>query len=145
MELHFDKELENGEHEIYLTIIDNAGSVIAKSNPLPFVKTADAFTRADAMSAALEAQNAQPSFTNKNNMIFIASVIIVSLGLVLLLIGAFTRSKNSLKNFTYFMIQSAFSLIISGYRYVRKHPELLMTIVLMCVIPIAFVASGLQF
>ncbi|QQR65241.1 HAMP domain-containing histidine kinase [Candidatus Kaiserbacteria bacterium] len=43
------------------------------------------------------------------------------------------------------MIQSAFSLIISGYRYVRKHPELLMTIVLMCVIPIAFVASGLQF
>ncbi len=43
------------------------------------------------------------------------------------------------------MIRSAFSLVLSGYQYVRKHPQLLMTLILVLVIPVAFVASGLQF
>ncbi len=89
----FDKELENGDHEVYAVIVDNAGGVVAKSNPLPFVKTAEAFTKADAMSAAFEAQNAEPSLVSKSGILFVASLIIVSLGLVLLLIGAITRSK----------------------------------------------------
>ena len=42
-------------------------------------------------------------------------------------------------------MRSVFSLITNGYQYVRKHPELLMTLLLMCVIPIAFIVSGLQF
>ena len=92
----FDKELENGDHEVYVVIVDNAGGVLAKSEPLAFVKTAEAFTRADALSAALEAQNTQPSFANRSDILFVASVIIVSLGLVLLLIGALTRNKKSI-------------------------------------------------
>ncbi len=37
-----DKELENGDHEIYVASVSNAGKIIAKSNLIPFVKTAEA-------------------------------------------------------------------------------------------------------
>lgn len=89
----FDKELENGEHEVYIGITDNVGNVVAKSNPLPFVKTAEAFTKADSMSAALEAQNAQPSLLDDRSMLFVGALAVVTLGLVLLLLGVHVRTK----------------------------------------------------
>lgn len=40
----FEKELEDGEHEVYAAVTDNSGSVIAHSKPFRFVKQAEAFT-----------------------------------------------------------------------------------------------------
>ncbi len=37
-----DKELKNGEHEVYVAITDNTGKITSKSKPLAFVKTAKA-------------------------------------------------------------------------------------------------------
>lgn len=37
-----DKEMEDGSHEVYVAITDNTGKITAKSEPLPFVKTAQA-------------------------------------------------------------------------------------------------------
>jgi len=89
----FDKELENGEHEIYVGITDNVGNVVAKSNPLPFVKTAEAYTATDMRAGALKAEDIKPSLVNDTSLIFIGSLMVISLGLVLLLLGAFARDK----------------------------------------------------
>lgn len=89
----FDKELENGDHEVYVGITDNNGRVVAKSNPLPFVKTAEAFTKADSVSAAIAAEETQPSLLAGNMMLLVASIAVVALGLVLILLGFHVRER----------------------------------------------------
>jgi hypothetical protein len=39
-----DKELDNGQHEVYVATVDNSGKILAKSSPIPFIKTAEAAT-----------------------------------------------------------------------------------------------------
>ncbi len=43
------------------------------------------------------------------------------------------------------MIDTLHSLLQSGYEYTRKHPQLLMTILLIVLIPVSFLMSGQQF
>ncbi len=43
------------------------------------------------------------------------------------------------------MITSVSNLFVHGYAYIRNHPQLLMTLVLVVVIPVAFLISGQQF
>ncbi len=43
------------------------------------------------------------------------------------------------------MIDTLSVLLLNGYTYVRKHPQLLMTMMLVVVIPVAFLISGQQF
>jgi hypothetical protein len=43
-----DRELDDGNHEVYVAVTNNSGSIKAKSNPLPFVKTAQAVEVAQA-------------------------------------------------------------------------------------------------
>jgi hypothetical protein len=40
----FEKELEDGNHEVYAAITDNTGAIIVQSTPFKFVKQAEAFT-----------------------------------------------------------------------------------------------------
>ena len=37
-----DKQIEDGSHQLYVAMVNNEGRIIAKSNPIPFVKTAEA-------------------------------------------------------------------------------------------------------
>jgi hypothetical protein len=92
----FDKELENGQHEVYVGITDNVGRIVAKSNPLPFVKTAEAFTRADSVSAAAAAQDTEPNMFSSNIMLLVASIAIAALGLVLILLGIHVKDNRKL-------------------------------------------------
>ena len=39
-----EKEIEDGSHQIYVASVDNTGKIVAKSNPLPFVKEAAAIS-----------------------------------------------------------------------------------------------------
>lgn len=87
----FDKELENGNHEMYVGIIDNTGEVVAKSNAFGFVKTAEAFTKIDSRTAVIEAESLKPSLLSGNVLLVIGSMVVVSLGLVLLLIGVYAK------------------------------------------------------
>lgn len=89
----FDKELEDGAHEVYVGMTDNAGNVVAKSSPFAFTKTAEAFTKSDSIAGALQAQKLEPSFFSSGNMLLVASISIVVLGLMLLLLGLYARSK----------------------------------------------------
>ena len=95
----FDKELEDGEHEVYVGMTDNAGRIVAKSSPLPFVKTAEAFTPVDASSgASVTTHEAEgPSLLSGNMILIILSLAVVMLGLVLIMLGMHIKSNQNLE------------------------------------------------
>jgi hypothetical protein len=90
----FDKELDDGNHEVYVGITDNAGKIVAKSNPLAFVKTAEAFSPIDAeASAVLNTQPENPSLVSGDMMLVVGSIAVVALGLVLILLGLHVKPR----------------------------------------------------
>jgi len=80
-----DKELEDGNHQVYVGITDVKGKVVVKSNPLPFVKTASAITVEEAL--AIPQAQAAPSFVQNNYFYGIVTVIILVLISVFLFLG----------------------------------------------------------
>lgn len=89
----FNKELEDGEHEVYVGVTDNSGKLVAKSNPLTFVKEAQAFTAidAEAASATITNETAEPSLFDGNGLLIAGASVLISLGFVLLLISLFIK------------------------------------------------------
>jgi hypothetical protein len=87
---HFDRELENGTHEVYVGVTDNAGKIVAKSAPFTFVKTAEAYTgqKEIANAVAAPAQKTQSSLLSSTMLYVLFGLSIVFIGLVLILIGA---------------------------------------------------------
>ncbi len=84
----FDKELEDGEHEIYVSMTDNAGRIVMKSNPFAFIKMAQAFTPVDADEQPVSAFEASsPTLFSQSILLVVASIAVVALGLVLILLG----------------------------------------------------------
>ncbi|MDP3957001.1 MAG: Ig-like domain-containing protein [bacterium] len=84
-----DKELPDGDHEIFVAVTDNVGKISAQSEALPFVKTAQAVAIKPAAAAAAEAlQNASPLERSRTEFIIMAIVIALSfLGIALAVIG----------------------------------------------------------
>lgn len=84
----FDKELDDGEHEVYVGVTDNAGKVIAKSNPFRFVKEAQAITPIDeAASAVSYTAPTNNDLSSTSNLLVVTAIGVVAIGLVLILIG----------------------------------------------------------
>jgi hypothetical protein len=85
----FDKELEDGTHEIYVGVTDNAGKIIAKSKPFTFVKEAEAFTSSNTTPAPLPVETPIPqsSFLSEYMVYLVLSISVVAIGLVLILLG----------------------------------------------------------
>ncbi len=86
----FDKDLENGDHEVIIGITDNTGKIIAKSSPLPFVKTAEAFTSNNEIG--ITQNNIAPSFFERNATLTMTSLLIIILGFVLIFLGMHIRN-----------------------------------------------------
>lgn len=85
----FDKEIADGTHEVYVGVTDNAGRLIAKSEPLQFVKTAEAFSPVDVTEGASvlsQSETEEPLFSGYM-LLLVASISVVSIGLVLILLG----------------------------------------------------------
>ncbi|MFZ2253499.1 MAG: Ig-like domain-containing protein [Minisyncoccia bacterium] len=81
----FDKELEDGDHQIFAGITDNAGRIVAKSQSFSFVKTAEAF---GGVKPTLQSSTVnQPSFIQEDSMLLVGSIAVSALGLVLILLG----------------------------------------------------------
>jgi Bacterial Ig-like domain/Bacterial TSP3 repeat len=95
----FDKEIEDGEHQVYVGITDNAGKIVAKSNPFAFVKEAQAFTAAgvDEVAAPVPVIETKNSFLSEYMIYLILSVSVVAIGLVLIILGMHldTRGRRS--------------------------------------------------
>ena len=84
-----DKELPDGDHEVYVAVTDNVGKITSQSRALPFVKTADAITVKPLSATATEIRkNTSPLERSQTELIIIAAIIIVSfIGIALVLIG----------------------------------------------------------
>ncbi|MCK5590427.1 MAG: hypothetical protein KAI72_00590, partial [Candidatus Pacebacteria bacterium] len=85
-----DKELEDGEHEIYVAIIDNAGKIFAKSNPLPFVKEAEAVGFSEGV---LVEEDIKLSLFEGTHMFFVVLLIILIIGWAFIRSGALSHKK----------------------------------------------------
>ena len=89
----FDKELENGEHEVYIGITDNEGKIVAKSNPIPFVKTAEAYAGVPEQASQVAIASAEPSLINTDTLLAIASIIVLAFGIILIYLGLHLRKE----------------------------------------------------
>lgn len=96
----FQKELEDGEHEVYVGVTDNTGRIVAKSEPYRFVKTAQAFTPVDAETEAavpLATERTSHSLVSEGLLLIILSFSVIGIGALLILIGfRLSRPRTSL-------------------------------------------------
>ncbi len=80
-----DKEIENGEHQVYVAVTDNTGKITAKSKPLAFVKTAQAVS---VIPDKTYTNIVSPSEESKKNGTAIIIVLtLISFGLAVSIIG----------------------------------------------------------
>jgi len=88
----YDKELEDGQHDVFATVTDNAGAIIAQSNPFSFIKEAQAFTPIAAAEGSVVSPVLIEQSTGGRYDLAIA-VSILGFGLVLLMLGMSLRGK----------------------------------------------------
>jgi len=87
-----DKDVEDGEHQIYVAVTDNTGKITAKSEPLMFVKTAEAATIIPpAEAAASELASPVENQTRKDIFILLA-LVVGGLALALASIGLYKHN-----------------------------------------------------
>ena len=91
-----EESLEDGEHQVYVAVTDNVGKISAKSEPLAFVKTAQAATVIPPAEAQGLENSVSPVEKRKWSDIALLSVLILgALLIALLLIGLLIRRKRS--------------------------------------------------
>ena len=92
----FDKELEDGKHEMYVGVTDNAGKIIAKSNSFSFVKEAEAFTGTETQNPVLAQSDTVGEMTSDYTVYLVLGVSTVAIGLVLMLLGVQLRGRRAI-------------------------------------------------
>lgn len=90
----FDKELEDGKHDVYVAVTDNTGDIIAQSNAFSFVKQAQAFTPVDTSESPVVAIET-PVDSAKSTYNTVVGLGILALGLILLMLGISLRKNSS--------------------------------------------------
>ena len=83
----FEKELEDGEHQVYAAVTDNTGNIVAQSSPFRFIKEAQAYTptnEAGSLGVNSQTLNDYKKFNLYNTVI---GVGILGLGIILLMLG----------------------------------------------------------
>ncbi len=89
-----DKELPDGQHEVYSAIADASGRTLAKSAPLPFIKQALALS---VNGTPVLPTNEAPGFFTSSSLSLMFGILIVILAAAFILIGVMTgkRAKES--------------------------------------------------
>jgi hypothetical protein len=85
-----DKELEDGEHQLYVATVSNSGKIIARSNPVAFTKTADA---ASVGILGIDIETSQSGDFFRENFILISLAILI--GVVVLALMLIGRGKTA--------------------------------------------------
>jgi hypothetical protein len=91
-----DKNLEDGDHEAYVAVTDNTGKITAKSEPLFFVKTAQAveMVNSDQTAGKVIPQNQSPVERSQNNFVVFAMMIIVfCIGVAAMVVAVILRKR----------------------------------------------------
>jgi hypothetical protein len=94
----FEKELEDGEHEVYVAMTDNTGAIVAKSNPFKFVKEAEAFSAIDNEEKLLSAETQLATDDSFGLYNVIVGLGLLALGLILLMLGVGMREREKMNN-----------------------------------------------
>lgn len=81
-----DKELEDGEHEVYVAMTDGGGKIVAKSKPLPFVKEASAVTT-DVLPLLAASEEVEQSIVDRTYLYLIGLLVVVIMGGALILVA----------------------------------------------------------
>ncbi|MFZ2187946.1 MAG: InlB B-repeat-containing protein [Candidatus Moraniibacteriota bacterium] len=90
-----DKELENGDHEVYVAMTDSSGKISEKSEPLAFIKTAEAVTIIPPAEAASANRAKSPVEAGYQKNLILSIVIgICGLLLAIVTIGFIKHRKN---------------------------------------------------
>ncbi len=83
-----DKQLADGQHEAYVAVTDNTGRITAKSEPLFFIKTAQAITIISAAEASALNKTASPVEKRQGqDLVFVFSLIVLGFIAFLVSIG----------------------------------------------------------
>ena len=87
-----DKELADGQHEAYVAVTDDAGKIVTKSQPIAFVKTAEAAS----MIPVSELKDNQSPMESSTQQFVLMAIIVMSICLVIALaaIGFLTHRRN---------------------------------------------------
>ncbi|KKW06701.1 MAG: OmpA domain-containing protein [Candidatus Moranbacteria bacterium GW2011_GWE1_49_15] len=90
-----DKDFEEGEHEAYVAVTDNTGKITGKSEPIRFVKTAEAATIIPNAQAQEITKNQSPAQKSKGSFaIFAFLAAAVFLGIALAVVGIINHKHN---------------------------------------------------
>ena len=92
-----DKELPDGTHEAYSAITDVGGRILAKSDPLPFVKEAAAVSFGS--SALLPSEKQAPGFFSGSSLYVLLAFLVGVLAFAFLVLGLVTRRSTATKLF----------------------------------------------
>lgn len=75
----FDSELENGNHEAYVTATDNEGRILVQSEPLTFVKTAEAIMPAPkSVAAEQQVQSPEEEGLSEMSMFLVTTISLLT-------------------------------------------------------------------
>jgi hypothetical protein len=88
----FNKTLADGEHEVYAAITDANGAIYAKSNPVPFVKEAQAVS-VNENALLPTSDQVTPSFYDRQYLYTILLLLVVIVGWALILMGSRRREQ----------------------------------------------------
>jgi len=88
----FDKELENGEHDIYVATVNNSGKLLARSDAIAFTKTAEAATLGT--FGIGEDYKSETNFVQENFILVVLVILLIAILVTLLFIGN-DRKKGS--------------------------------------------------
>jgi hypothetical protein len=91
-----EKEIEDGNHEIYVASVDNSGKVIARSNPLPFVKEAAAVQIGFALPPGSETET--PGFFSRNILFILLVAFALIVLITIIIVGTTTNRKKEPRN-----------------------------------------------
>jgi len=87
-----DKDIENGEHQIYVAVTDNTGKITAKSEPLMFVKTAEAATIISPAEASASELASPVENQTKKDIFVLLALVVGGLALALASIGLYKHN-----------------------------------------------------
>ncbi len=86
-----DKELPDGTHQVVSAITDSGGRILAKSEPLPFVKEAAAVSLA---TLPIGVSNEAPSFWGGGSLFALIAVFVGLIGIALSVIGFMVHRRH---------------------------------------------------
>jgi hypothetical protein len=92
-----DKELADGSHEVYVAMTESAGKILVKSDPLPFVKTAQAVTLQSDIALVNAKTESSAGFFEGGALALSFSVLFLVIGLSFLVIS-FVSKKREVSN-----------------------------------------------